>query len=412
MLTTPKTEDSAVHDRAPRLAVDEARNAIANIRDWVLTDGVQETDLDALIKGYAHQLLNHEVPVDRVSASIRVLQATVLAQGTHWFSYQPMRHTTWDWDERDLGLYERSPLKVAHDTGEWVAFKLADTPDSAFGIVADLREEGYTHYVAAPMAFQYGSKNTVTYATRAKEGFSARDLAILRGGQIAFAVALELRALAQIQEEVLGIYVGTDAARSILDGTVHRGQITRIRSAIMLTDMREFTRRTLSLNAEEAAELLNTYYDCVVPHIEAEGGSVLKFIGDGILAIFPDEDLGGAGAACGRALNAARQTLQGITRRNSEISGSEQGFTIGVALHYGRAAYGNVGSGERLDFTVIGRDVNLTSRVQQLNSELRKPLLASAEFAKTSGEDMDSAGKHAVPGYEEGIEVFEPWLLG
>lgn len=398
--------------RASRAAVDEAQQAILSIRDWVLTDGVQLPRLEDLLSGYAHQLLNYEVPVDRISASIRVLQATVLAQGTHWYSDQPIRRTTWDWDERDLGLYERSPLKVAHDTGEWVTFKIEDTPDATYGIVSDLREQGFTHYAAAPMAFQYGSRNTVSYATRAKDGFSARDMAILRGGQIAFAVALELRALTQIQEDVLGIYVGRGAARSILDGTVHRGQIMRIQSAIMLTDMREFTRRSQSLMAEETADLLNTYYDCVVPHIEEAGGSVLKFIGDGILAIFPDADLGGAEAACRKALGAARAAVQGVTRRNAEISGSKQGFTIGVALHYGRAAYGNVGSGERLDFTVIGRDVNLTSRVQLLNSALSKPLLASAKFARVAGEEMESLGKHAVSGYEEGVEVFEPSLLG
>lgn len=411
MLTTPKTEDAAASHRALRATVDEAQQAILSIRDWVLTDGVQLPDLDDLLSGYAHQLLNYEVPVDRISASIRVLQATVLAQGTHWYSYQPMRRTTWDWDERDLGLYERSPLKVAHDSGEWVAFKVDETPDSAYGIVPDLREEGFTHYAAAPMVFKVGSKNTVSYATKAKTGFTARDFAILRGGQTAFAVALELRALTQIQEEVLGIYVGKGAARSILEGTVHRGQITRIQSAIMLTDMREFTRRALSLTAEQAAELLNTYYDCVVPHIEAEGGSVLKFIGDGILAIFPDDDLGGAESACRKALKAARDAIQGVTRRNAEISGSKEGFTIGVALHYGRAAYGNVGSGERLDFTVIGRDVNQTSRIQLLTSELRKPLLASTKFAEVAGEPMESIGKHAVPGYEEGLEVFEPSVL-
>ena len=168
-------------------------------------------------------------------------------------------------------------------------------------------------------------------------------------------------------------------------------------------------RRSLSLSAAEVTDLLNDYYDCVVPHIESEGGHVLKFMGDGILAIFPDDGIGKR-AACHAALRAARKAIRTVTLRNAEIPTGDA-FTIGIALHHGRAAYGNVGSGERLDFTVVGRDINLTDRIQKLNSQFAVPILASKAFADLIDEPMAPLGRHAVRSFEGGLEVFEPDLL-
>ena len=120
--------------------------------------------------------------------------------------------------------------------------------------------------------------------------------------------------------------------------------------------MREFTSLTSKLTAEETTTLLNDYYDCLLPFVEANNGEVLKLIGDGVLAIFRVED--SKADACGAALHAAKLSLSAIASRDKRPR-----FKIGIGLHLGEVAYGNVGSGMRLDYTVVGSDVNLASRI-------------------------------------------------
>src|SRR3954447_3941624 len=160
-------------------------------------------------------------------------------------------------------------------------------------------------------------------------------------------------------------------------------QRPRVRSAasarrFFFADMRDYTRRSATLAPEAAVELLNDYFDCLVPPIEAEGGEVLKYMGDGLLAIFrePEDD---SGRAAQSALTAAVETLARLEAANGE-GRFRPAITAGIALHHGEAAYGNVGSGARLGFTVIGPDVNLGSRIAQLNKTIDEPLLMSKPF--------------------------------
>jgi adenylate cyclase len=143
-----------------------------------------------------------------------------------------------------------------------------------------------------------------------------------------------------------------------------------------------------------------------VPPIEEEGGEVLKYLGDGLLAIFRDrgDDTGGAAQS---ALSAASKALQRVAVANQEGRFAVP-VAVGVALHHGEAAYGNVGSGQRLDFTVIGRDVNLASRIANLNKMLNQPLLMSRSFTDHLWGNPHRLGAYEVDGFEEPIEVFRP----
>ena len=371
---------------------------------WILGEGLRCAGIEALMEGFSRQLVAAGVPVARAMISLRVLTATVIARSYIWQPVDGLTRATFDWAERDLGLYERSPFKVVHATGEWLELTLDETPDDAFGIVPELKAGGITHYVALPLAFTNGTVNVMSLATAREGGFSMEDLALVRSVLPAFTAAVELRALDAGIRDVLEIYVGREPAKRILSGTVHRGEVNRISSAIMFVDMRDFTRRTQTMHAEETAELLNRYYDCVVPHVEANAGSVLKFIGDGILAIFPDGEAGARGAAAS-ALAAARGALGALP---TFCADGRTPFEIGIALHHGSAAFGNVGSGERLDFTVVGRDVNLTDRIGRLNKTLGIPLLMSGDFAGVLDEPARSLGHHAVKSFDQSIEVFEP----
>jgi adenylate cyclase len=354
--------------------------------------------------GFATRLEAAGIPLARLMLSNRVLAATVIARGYRWRPGQPVTVTTFDWEERDSGIYEDSPIKIVHETRDWFAINVPETPDDAFGIVPDLRDEGITEYYIGPMFQSDGRINVINFSTKDDRGFSGSDKAVIRATTRPFGIALELITGRSAIGDVLSIYVGRRAAAEIVAGTVHRGEVMRINSAIMMVDMRDFTRLTMNLTAEDSAELLNRYYDCVVPPVEAHGGSVLKFVGDGILAIFPD-DAHGPQEACARALRAARESLE---RLQDSCSTGKRPFEIGIALHHGTAAYGNVGSGERLDFTVVGRDVNFTDRIGRLNKLLGEPLIASQAFSRTLGKPMRSLGRHVVPSFDDGIDAFVP----
>ena len=225
----------------------------------------------------------------------------------------------------------------------------------------------------------------VTVATKAPDGFSPEARAMLNDIMLALRATIELKSLNIILGDVLSAYVGKTPARQIVSGTVHRGETREVRAAILVADLRGFTSISTQLPPETTAEVINRYYDVVVPPIERHGCEVLKFIGDAVLAVFPSEK-GGDEMAVMAALDAAREALS--TKVDPfERDGVKAPITFGVAIHLGEAAYGNVGSGNRLDFTVIGRDVNVAARIASLCSRLGRDYLVSDEVAEIG---MDS----------------------
>lgn len=397
-------KDTILAPRNPIAVPEDRLAAVHDISDWILDEGVLSPDVETLLDGFANRLEASGIPLSRVMISNRVLAATVIARGYRWRPGQPIQVTTFDWEDRDTSIYHDSPIKVVHETLDWFAIDVPETPDSAFGIVPDLRAEGVTEYYIGPMIHSDGRVNVINFSTIAENGLSGSDKAVLRSVTRPFGIAVELITGRMALGDVLSIYVGRRAAAEIVAGTVHRGEVMRINSAIMMADMRDFTRLTMNMTAEDSADLLNRYYDCVVPPVEAHGGIVLKFVGDGILVIFPD-DTHGPQEACARALRAAQDALG---RLNDVCSNGKCPFQIGIALHHGTAAYGNVGSGERLDFTVVGRDVNFTDRIGRLNKVLGEPLIASQAFSRTLGKPMRALGRHVVPSFDEGIDAFVP----
>jgi adenylate cyclase len=376
------------------------------LRDWLVTEGAHMEDSNLVLTGFVERLRELGLPIDRAASAIETLHSEYAGIGRFW---TPDEGTVVRYlphgERRDL-VYRASPFAHVNRTGEWLFLDLEEAPDDLFPIIPELKAEGYRHYVTVPIRFINGAENGISFATRSPEGFGPRGLTILRLVMPSFALITELRATSSRLDEVLRIYVGDDPHRAILSGAILRGQVTRIRSAILFADMRDYTRISSKLSPESAVELLNDYFDCLVPPIEDEGGEVLKYLGDGLLAIVRDrgDDTGGAPQS---ALTAATRALRRIQSANSE-GRFPVPINVGIALHHGDAAYGNVGSGQRLDFTVIGRDVNLASRIADLNKRLGEPLLMSKSFVEHLWGNPTPLGSHAVDGFEESIEVFKP----
>lgn len=396
-MVAKKTRDPALDLPHRRL-----RQAVA-IRDWLLGEAREIRDANIILEGLCLKLIDAGLPLDRGISAVELRHAERAANARIWERGKGAREHLYGHEEGGSLMTGRRPLAEAHRRGEWLLLWLPDLPDDAYYMVGELKAAGFVHHVSIPVVLLNGMRNGFTFATKDPGGFSAENIALLRTVYPALAALMEVLALNRIMGEVLRMYVGDEPHRRILSGDVRRGEVLRIRAAILFADMRAYTELTSSMAPERATALVNQYYDCIVPSVEERAGEVLKFIGDGILGIFragPGEEA----EACWRAFGAAAAALETVGARNAK---AEVPFEVGIALHFGEVAYGNVGSGARLDYTVIGRDVNLGARIAGLCGPLGRRLLVSADFeARLENAGLVPLGPQRLKGIADAQEVF------
>lgn len=199
---------------------------------------------------------------------------------------------------------------------------------------------------------------------------------------------------------LLDTYVGNSAGERILAGDIRRGHSEAMRAAIWLSDLRGFTSLSDRLPAEIVVDILNQYFDCQVPAIRAHGGEILKFMGDGLLAVFPiAKDGGDLGEVCGRVLEAGREARALVDAMHYPGGDVVEHFRFGLALHVGNILFGNIGGVSRLDFTCIGPSVNLAARLEKVASRLHRTVVASAAFAGVCHHHWLDLGEFSVAGF-------------
>src|SRR6476469_7333137 len=301
----------ASSDPAIQLSNERLRLSLA-IRDWILGEAREIGDPNIILESVSLKLRDAGIPIDRATSAVELRHAESAANALIWEFGSSAREYLYA-HERGSDASGRRALAEAHRRNDWVLTWLPDAPDDAFDIVVPLRKAGYTHHIAVPVVLPNGMHNGFTFATRAPSGFSDQDVAVLRSIFPSLAALQEVLALNRVMREVMRMYVGKEPHLSVLSG-----EVLRIRAAILFADMREFTEITSHLAEEAATALVNDYYDCIVPPIDERGGEVLKFMGDGILAIFRAGESGDI-EACMRAFAAARAGLLKVTSRNSRI---------------------------------------------------------------------------------------------
>lgn len=259
--------------------------------------------------------------------------------------------------------------------------------------------------MAWPLYHTLGKRHIVTFATDRAGGFDDAHIAGLKRLLPVLALVSEIRVKNRLARTLLETYVGPHAGELILAGATRRGSGTTVRAAIMICDLRDFTRISDSWPRDDVIDLLNDYFDAMSEPIARHGGEILKFIGDGMLAIFPLSEP----QACANLLHAvteARQAMAALNERNRGIGRAPMNYGIGV--HVGDVMYGNIGSRTRLDFTVIGPAVNMASRLEALTKQLGKTVLLSRAFADLVERDfaLEHVGEYEVRGFSEPIELF------
>jgi len=371
--------------------------------DWLI-DGARSAPLaQEVLTELCERLTACGLPLWRVVVFVRTLHPEVVGRRFVWLPDTGTVITEGKFDLLDREVFRTSPMAHVSKTGVAVRRRLAD-PDCPmdYPILRDLREEGVTDYVVSPLHFTNGEIHFASWATRQPGGFTDPEIAGIHSVIAPLARVAEIRAWYRVAGNLLATYVGKNAGERVLAGRIRRGDTESIHAAIWLSDMRGFTRLADSLPPQALVDLLNRYFDCQVPPILDDGGEVLKFMGDGLLAIFSIGDGADAAKVCAAALKAAH-----AARANVAALHQSDGVHFGLALHVGDVLYGNIGSGNRLDFTCIGPAVNLAARLEKLAGRLGRTIVASQEFAKQCGAgDLVPIGKFAVAGFAEEQTAF------
>jgi adenylate cyclase len=312
-----------------------------------------------------------------------------------------------DHEARGRSEYIGSPVAEIHDGADELRENLARDPalGRKHAVYDEMRGQGLTDYVAWPMYHTLGKRHVVTFATDRPGGFDDGQIASLLKLVPILALVSEIRVKNRLARTLLETYVGTHAGELILAGATRRGTGTTVRAAIMICDLRGFTQISDNWPRDDVIDLLNGYFDAMSEPIARHGGEILKFIGDGLLAIFPLDQPN----ACANLLHAvteARQAMMALNEKNNETGWAPLNYGIGV--HVGDVMYGNIGSSTRLDFTVIGPAVNMASRLEALTKQLGKPVLLSQAFADLvkSDFDLERVGEYPVRGFNDPIELF------
>jgi adenylate cyclase len=383
------------------------REGVAAIVDWLVDGARTATAREDVLAGVCERLVACGLPLHRVAIFGRTLHPDFMGQRLLW-RLGEVTVTDADYAMLESETFRRSPVRIVFTKARPIRLRIEapDCPDT-YPIVAELRAEGVSDYLIQPLPFTNGEVDAISWTTTRRGGFTDADLAALEAVRLPLARIDEIYALRRTATNLLDTYVGRHAGWRILQGRIRRGDIERIEAVIMLADLRDFTNLSNRLPGDQVIGLLNSYFDCLVPPIARHGGEILKFIGDGLLAIFAVA--GDPAAACEAALAAADEARAGIASRNAERrEAGEPVLRQRMALHLGDVLYGNIGSAGRLDFTAIGPAVNLTARLEALARDLRRDLVVSAQFARHSRAALASLGAFRLRGFRAPQQVFGP----
>ena len=401
---------------------------LAELPSWLAQAGLAGDSETAIVNGFCERCVAGGIPLGRVHLFIDTLHPVHEGRLFRWGHDAATESALTEYgrtnfaalaatgaDAADVEAAKRwklSPFYRMLKTGDsLLRRRLTAETETEFNVMAELRAAGVTDYLAVINRFaaegSIGEMDCVysSWTTRHADGFADRHIAALQRLTPFLALAIKSVALARMAGTLMQTYLGRDPAQRVLSGRIMRGIADRIDAAIWFSDLRGFTRIT-DTAPEQVIPLLNDYADAVVSAIDEHGGDVLKLIGDGTLAIFAAGDRARATSA---ALSAARAAQQGVTALNERRKAKNLPVTdMYIGLHVGDVFYGNVGSRERLDFTVIGPAVNEASRIAAMCRSVEQPVLVSDAFAAVGDnrKRLVSVGRYALRGLSRPQELF------
>ncbi|PDT74181.1 adenylate/guanylate cyclase domain-containing protein [Bradyrhizobium sp. C9] len=375
---------------------------------WLTSETHDQRFIDNIFAELCVRLRRAGIPVKR--AALHVLMQHPQWRGARIFWADGMREATItriDYDVGERPEYIGSPVQEIHNGAAEVREHLEGDPSRGrkHPIYDGWRSEGLTDYVAWPMFHTLGKRHVAAFATDRPGGFDPADIASLSALLPILALVSEIRIKNRLARTLLETYVGTHAGELILAGATRRGSGTTVHAAVMICDLRDFTKISDNWPRDDVIDILNDYFDAMSEPIARHGGEILKFMGDGLLAIFPLS----APRACENLLHAlseARQAMAALNEKHKETGRMPLNYGIGV--HVGDVMFGNIGSRTRLDFTVIGPAVNMAARLEALTKQLGRTVLLSRSFVDLveSNFGLERVGEYPVRGFSDPVELF------
>lgn len=374
------------------------------IIDWLLDEGRFLASMDELVSQLGDRLLDAGAPVWRVRLSMRTLHPLVTAVSSVWErdSTTTISLQTPHGMEGRSGYYG-SPLEVIVRTAKPLRVNLEGTlDDTHHNVLHDLKSRGATDYFGLPMRFSRGPSALAVFNSDTPGGFSDQDIDGFTEIASILGPITEVFNARSVSLAVAEAYLGPRTGQRVLDGQITRGDIEKIDAAILVSDIRGWTELNNRLTAETALALANRYFEIIAEAVEDHGGEILKFLGDGVLAVFPTEDGAlDADKVCGHALASARHALEAARSAEPPLD-----LRFGFGLHFGEVLYGNIGSKTRIDFTVLGQAVNIAARIEGLCGALDRPVLFSEAFSKRLSEPATLAAEEQLKGIDALSKVF------
>lgn len=380
--------------------------SIGPVIDWLLHEGRHLAAPEALVGELCARVRAAGMPIDRVAFFFGTLHPQYFGIAMHW-NGDAVRILKASYQMGETEEVRNSPARRITEGERVIRRRLerADCPMD-FPVLEELRAAAITDYVIAEVVFGNGSRNSVSLATRRAGGFTEHDIAEVQRLLHPFGMAMEIHVGRGLSRTLLETYLGKLSGQRVLDGQIKRGDGEEIDAVIWFSDLRDSTPLSRALGERRFLEMLNDYFEATAGAVLAHGGEVLRFIGDASLAVFPIA-AGDARDACERAVRAARMARTRAAAANAarQAAGLPP-FACGIGLHRGRVLYGNIGTPERLEFSVIGAAANEAARIEALCKETGEDVVLSRTVAAALGAPRRSLGKFALRGVEQPEEVF------
>ncbi|MCK1521739.1 MULTISPECIES: adenylate/guanylate cyclase domain-containing protein [unclassified Bradyrhizobium] len=376
--------------------------------DWLINGTRDQRFIDNIFAEMCIRLQQAGIPLARSTLHVLIQHPQWLGARFMWADgMREAEIARVDHDVRERSEYIGSPANEMFDGATELRENLEQDPalGRKHALYREMRAQGLTDYVAWPLYHTLGKRHLVTFATNRPGGFDDTHVAALKNLLPVLALVSEIRVKNRLARTLLETYVGSHAGELILAGATRRGTGTTVRAAIMICDLRDFTKISDNWPRDDVIDLLNDYFDAMSEPIARHGGEILKFIGDGLLAIFPLSEP----KACANLLHAMTEARQAMIALNARNDGTGRApLNYGIGVHVGDVMYGNIGSSTRLDFTVIGPAVNMASRLEALTKQLGKKVLLSRDFAELVEREfeLEHVGKYEVRGFSDPIELF------
>ncbi len=384
---------------------------VESISDWLLGPALQATSGAQVFDEFAWLVLATGLPLARTTLHSGTLHPQFL--GTSFVWWRDDGQTVQTFITHEVGgavPYQDNVVARVVQGGETIrrhigaADSILDLP-----ILRDIRARGCTDYLALPIIGAQGRRYAASYATDRSDGFCDADVVALTGISQRLGIVCDTFSQRAMTQNLLAAYVGTSAGPKVLAGQIRRGTGEELNVVLWSSDLRGFTARSDRLAGQQMVAILNALFDVQAQAIRDHGGEVLKFIGDGLLAIFPIDATVTATVAASHAMDAAREAQVAVRGLTDDPSmAGEPALDIVVALHAGTVIYGNVGAADRLDFTVIGPAVNLVSRVEHVAKALDEPIVVTDDFARAYVGALRTVGRHTMRGLSTPRELFAP----